>query len=925
MLSSKNIKLSTRTALLFCGGLFLIISLSVSLTWFFFLREINDLELDETIQTNQQAQQTIQIKLEDMARRSADWAFWDESYKLTTQGDSSFHERNLNADSLKNNDTDLMLFLSRRGEFVDGARLNAAQDTSLEISPVIIKELISERGIGRQLTQVLHTSRPDLQPIAGIISLWNDPMLITLTPITAGNTSTDIGGWLIWAKRIHLFFPERYAKVLMDNTQLLNIAPSALPPAINAALLTQQKRYMHLLSDDEITVFSTLNDINQQPVAIIENNAPRSYYQSGRHALYVLAISCLFSGILISLLFFHELRRTLGERLHTLESGLKRLVQDDFTELLHTDDGKDEISMVSQVVNKLLTTKLATNDALEEVENKLSAIYENANQPMLIAYENRILSANFAAATLLGYDNVSDLAGLHMGNLLNNSNQQTADNNRFYQQIRDGNHKFEWDIVGHLGWLVPCELDITPIDHQGQQALLVCMNDISERRLHENKIRRLVFNDALTGLFNRYALIQRMQPVLDHLHDDERFALLYINIDRFRAINDTFGHDVGDGVIKMIALRLSMQCETLTLARIAGDEFIVFIPTILNSYQPIRLGHDIQRLLLQPLIINGVSLDISTTLSVIIGSTEYTMVEDVLRCADFAMSRAKKQNKRIQIFSHRMYQEAIETLAIQRDLPTAIRNQQIKPVFQPIVSCITGEIIGFEALARWHHPDLGHISPVRFIPMAEESNLIVELGEQVLAQSCQFIQKFNQIRTQQKQPRLSVHVNFSAHHFSSSTLLDNLRSTLEQNTLDPQFLVIEITESMLIDRPTESVKRMAQIKALGVSLALDDFGTGYSALNTLCQYPLDIVKLDRSFVLRLMDGEQGEVLVRAIVNMARDLKLAMVAEGVETHEQMLKIKALGVEEIQGYYYFRPMPAEDIFALAATTKGKINSA
>jgi EAL domain-containing protein (putative c-di-GMP-specific phosphodiesterase class I) len=205
--------------------------------------------------------------------------------------------------------------------------------------------------------------------------------------------------------------------------------------------------------------------------------------------------------------------------------------------------------------------------------------------------------------------------------------------------------------------------------------------------------------------------------------------------------------------------------------------------------------------------------------------------------------------------------------------------------------------------------------------MAEESNLIVELGEQVLTQSCQFIQRFNEIRKEQQQPQLLVHVNFSAHHFSSSTLLENLRTTLQESRLPPQHLVIEITESMLIERPNESVKRMEQIKQLGVGLALDDFGTGYSALNTLCQYPLDIVKLDRSFVLRLMVGQQGEVLVRAIVNMARDLKLAMVAEGVETHEQMLKIKALGVEEVQGFYYYRPMPAADIFAL---TEAKLSA-
>ncbi len=918
MLSLKNIKLSTRTALLFGSGLLMILGMSILLTRFFFLHEINALELKATIAANRQAQQTIQIKLDDMARRSGDWAFWDETFELLTLGDADYYERNLNADSLKINDVDLMVFLSRNGDYVEGAQLNATADRSDPLSPALLTELLSAQGMGPSLQQLLKTPQPVLKSVAGIISLRGNPMLTTLTPVTAGNMSSDVGGWMIWAKSIHHFFPQRYETVLQHDTQLLSIMPGALPQTIADALFRQKLSYAEQLSDEQITVFSILPDLHQQPAAILKVTAPREYYQSSKSALLLLAIFCLLGGILISLLFFRELRRSLGTRLHILEEGLKRLAQNDYTQPLRQDDAQDEISMISRVVNNLLTTKLETHDALEEVENKLQAVYENARQPMLITHEKRVLSANQAAATMLGYDSMGDLIGRHLDNLLYTAGTPSADCARFYQQIAAKEYNFEWNIAGHSGRLVPCELHITPIDHQGRQALLISMNDISERRLQETKIRQLVFNDSLTGLSNRYALIQRMQPVLKQLTDNHRFALLYINLTRFRAINDTFGHEIGDGVIKTIALRLEQEYAAsgpATLARIGGDEFVIFIPQIATVYQPVRLSHKIQHRLLQPLIIDGVSLEISTTISVIIGGKEYKTVEDVLRCADFAMSKAsKKQSKRIQVFSHRMYQEALETLAIQRDLPSAIRNGQIKPVFQPIVCCDSGEIVGFEALARWQHKERGAISPCRFIPMAEESNLIVELGEQVLTQACQFIQHLNQMRSDQQKPALSVHVNFSAHHFSSTALLDNLVSTLEKTQLSPEQLVIEITESMLIERPAESVKRMEQIKQLGVNLALDDFGTGYSALNTLCQYPLDVVKLDRSFVLRLMDGQQGEALVRAIINMAKDLNLPMVAEGVETHEQMLKIKALGVSEIQGFYYYRPMPAEEVFAL-----------
>ena len=328
-----------------------------------------------------------------------------------------------------------------------------------------------------------------------------------------------------------------------------------------------------------------------------------------------------------------------------------------------------------------------------------------------------------------------------------------------------------------------------------------------------------MFNDSLTGLFNRYALMQRMKPIIGQLTEEtQQFALLYINLDRFRAVNDSFGHDVGDQVIKAVALRLNIECETdtsLTLARIAGDEFIVFMPYIGTHIRPLRMSYQLHKLIEQPLVIDGISLEISSTISVIIGGKEYSSVEDILRCADFAMNKAKSSGKPVQTFSYNMYQEALETLAIQRDLLSAIRDGQIQPVFQPIVRADTSDASGFEALARWHHQEFGPISPARFIPLAEESNMIVELGEQILRQSCLFIKDFNSQREKLGLSSMMVHVNFSAHHFSNNTLIEHLRELLEETQVNPRHIVIEITESMLIERPTESVRRMQQLKEMG--------------------------------------------------------------------------------------------------------------
>jgi sensor domain CHASE-containing protein len=200
-----------------------------------------------------------------MASRTGDWAFWDETYQLTTQGDASYHERNLNADSLKINDVDLMVFLSRTGEYVDGAHFSAEQHSTSPVSSVLLKELLSARGIGRQLNVLLHTPNPELKPVSGIVSLWGDPMLVALTPVTQSNMSSNVGGWMIWAKRIHLFFPERYKTVLVNDTRLINITPATLPQKILDALFIQKMNYADQLSDTQISVFSILPDINQQP------------------------------------------------------------------------------------------------------------------------------------------------------------------------------------------------------------------------------------------------------------------------------------------------------------------------------------------------------------------------------------------------------------------------------------------------------------------------------------------------------------------------------------------------------------------------------------------------------------------------------------------------------------------------------------
>ncbi|MDW1918237.1 EAL domain-containing protein, partial [Vibrio sp. Vb0349] len=278
-----------------------------------------------------------------------------------------------------------------------------------------------------------------------------------------------------------------------------------------------------------------------------------------------------------------------------------------------------------------------------------------------------------------------------------------------------------------------------------------------------------------------------------------------------------------------------------------------------------------------------------------------------------AQSMSGRHMHEVLVADGELSEQAETSMIINRDLEVAIRQDNIIPYFQPIVNAKSGEIIGFEALARWPHPTLGIISPLIFIPLAEQGKLIVELGESILNQSCDFIGKLNTKRHSQGLPPLTVHVNLSAQHFYHSRLISFLQTMIEEHNISAGHLVLEITESMLMGGETESIHCINEIKQLGVQLALDDFGTGYASFSSVCNFPLDIVKLDKSYVDEIETNDRAKTLVRNIANMSQELGLTIVAEGVETASQVRKLKVWNIDELQGFYFYKPMTREDAFA------------
>ena len=399
-------------------------------------------------------------------------------------------------------------------------------------------------------------------------------------------------------------------------------------------------------------------------------------------------------------------------------------------------------------------------------------------------------------------------------------------------------------------------------------------------------------------------------------HQDYLFAVLFLDLDHFKVINDSLGHLIGDQLLVAIAGRLKTCLRSSDLAaRLGGDEFTILIEELNEISDAICVAERIQKELALPLDFGG--QEVFTTASIGIALSRdgfdahpYSKPEDLLRDADLAMYRAKTSGKaRYEIFNPDMHAQAVARLQLETALRRAVERQEFRVHYQPIVSLETGGINGFEALVRWQHPQWGLVSPAKFIPIAEEIGLIISIDRWVLAQACRQIQQW-----QQYYLPLKVSVNLSGQQFKQPDLIKHIDQTLQQTGLDAQSLNLEITENVIMDHGESVTTALSQLRALGVQLSIDDFGTGYSSLGRLHHFPINVLKIDRSFVSRLGVDERNLEITETIVTLAQKLGVDVTAEGVETAEQLAYLRELKCEYGQGYFFSRPLDTEAAEAL-----------
>ena len=427
--------------------------------------------------------------------------------------------------------------------------------------------------------------------------------------------------------------------------------------------------------------------------------------------------------------------------------------------------------------------------------------------------------------------------------------------------------------------------------------------------------------DALTGLPNRLLFIDRLVRLIEHTkrHKDYLFAVLFLDLDGFKMINDSLGHGIGDQLLVGVANRLE-KClrvsdtvtrieKLFTLARLGGDEFTILLDQVKDSSDATLVAERIMKAIAAPFILDGKKLFTSVSIGVALSNIGYDKPEDLLRDADTAMYRAKTLGKgRYEVFDLDMRASVMARLQLEMDLRTALEREEFRNFYQPIVSLDSGRITGFEALLRWQHPSRGLLSPLEFIPVAEETGMIREIGWWNLQRACRQISVWNACRN--SSPPLTMSVNLSVKQFLQPNLAAEIGKLLREVGLPPDILKLEITESTVMADPSAAVEMLLQIKSLGVQLSIDDFGTGYSSLSYLHRFPLDTLKIDSSFTKAMGQAGDSMEIVRTILPMANSLRLNVIAEGVETAEQLAILRKLRCEYAQGYYFSKPVTAEE---------------
>ena len=475
---------------------------------------------------------------------------------------------------------------------------------------------------------------------------------------------------------------------------------------------------------------------------------------------------------------------------------------------------------------------------------------------------------------------------------------------------------FETAINRKDGSTYPAECKLQLVEPKNSQSeILVWVQDITERKQMENTIRQMAYYDSLTGLPNRNLLNDRLAVALANAsRNNQKVAILFLDLDHFKTINDSLGHEAGDQLLQQVSMRIKKVLRKQdTIARMGGDEFIILIPGLTDTDHTARLAEKILDAVTPVLKIGDNELYIGCSIGISIFPDDGMEIKTLLKNSDLAMYRAKEKGRNtFQLYTPAMNFKAMERLAVEKNLRKALDREEFELHYQPKINLKSGEIAGMEALIRWDSPELGLVMPHQFIPIAEETRLIIQMGHWVLVTAC----RQAKIWQESGFPQIPISVNLSVVQFTHPNLVSEISKVLKQTKFAPHHLELEITESVLMQDTTLAVSILNKLSELGIKISIDDFGTGFSSLNYLKNLPLDYLKIDQTFI-KDYNLQTNSAITKAIVTLAQSLNMKTIAEGVETEEQRKFLSELNCDEAQGYLFSKPVSKDEMGELLRT--------
>lgn len=575
-------------------------------------------------------------------------------------------------------------------------------------------------------------------------------------------------------------------------------------------------------------------------------------------------------------------------------------------------NGRDEIGRMGEAFNALAES---LQTSVNQV--KLSAqVFVNSNEAIVITdQENNIIQINNTFTEITGYA-LEDVVGKNPRVLKSGKNDPDFYRAMWDTLLRTGHWQGEVTDRRKNGEIYQKWLSINLV--RGEKGEITnyigLFSDLTERKASYARIQRLAHFDALTNLPNRALLNDHLDLCIAQAKRNQtRLAIIFLDLDRFKKVNDSLGHHAGDLLLQAVAERLK-DCvrETDTVARLGGDEFVILLSSISEPNDAARVAQKVVDSIANPFTLDGSEASIGTSIGIGIYPDNGLDHAALIKNADAAMYHAKENGRNnFQFFSSAMNEHAFERLSLENDLRRALKRDELFLHYQPQIDVQTGKVVGVEALIRWQHPEQGLIPPNQFIPLAEECGLIAPIGDWVVKTAC----AQNKAWQEEGLPAIVVAVNISAQHFQQKNFKELIAKTLADTNLAPAFLELEITESAIMDNAESMLEMLHSLKEMGVLLAIDDFGTGYSSLSYLKDFPIDKLKIDRSFVQNITSDSGSNVIAKTIINMGHSLNLKVIAEGVETPEQLASLRELLCDEIQGYHFSRPISAQDFVAFA----------